>query len=71
MRLGDDPLANARVQRPAYHRREQVASVSVREPVEPQLRQPGQCVELTRLTLGEHEDDRLRLEAPGHEREDL
>ena len=71
MRLGDDPLANALVQWPAYHGREQLARLRVRQSFELQLRQPGQRVELARLTHGEYEDDRLRLEAPGYEGEHL
>ena len=44
---------------------------AVRQPVEPQLRQPGQLVGLDRLTDREHERDRLRLQAPRYEGEDL
>jgi len=71
MRLSDDPLPHTLVQGPADYRREQRIRVGFRQPSEPQLRQPGQLVELTRPTLREHEDDRLRLQAPRHEREHL
>jgi hypothetical protein len=71
MRLSDDPLPHTLVQGPADYRREQRVRVGLRQPFEPQLRQPGQLVERTRPTLREHEDDRLRLQAPRHEREHL
>ena len=71
MRLSDDPLPHTLVQGPADDRREQRIRVGFRQPFEPQLRQPGQLVELARPTLREHEDDRLRLQAPRHEREHL
>ena len=71
MRLSDDPLPHTLVQRPADYRREQRIRVGFRQPFEPQLRQPGQLVELTLPTLREHQDDRLRLQAPRHERKHL
>ena len=71
MRLSDDPLPHTLVQGPADHRREQRIRVSIRQSFEPQLRQSRQLVELTRPALREHEDDRLRLQAPRHEREHL
>ena len=71
VRLGDELLGDALVERPAHHRAEQLARVDVRKSLERQLRQASQRVELVRLTLGEHEDDRLGCEAPGNEGEHL
>jgi hypothetical protein len=69
VRLGDESLSNALVERPAHDRAEQLARLDVRESYEPQFGQPGQRVALVPLALSEHEDDRLRLEPPGDERE--
>ena len=71
-RLGDDPVAHALVQRPAAPPTpSSVARVAVRQAFEPQLRQPGQRVELAGLAHGEHQRDRLRQQAPRHEGEHL
>jgi len=46
-------------------------SEMIRKPFEAQLRQSRERVESARIALREHEDDRLRLQASGHEREHL
>ena len=66
-RLGEDPLAHARVQRRADDRREELARRRVRKPGEPQIRQPRQLVGIGRLTHREQQQDRLGLQAPGDE----
>ena len=71
MGLSDDPLPHTLVQRPPDHRREQRIRVSIRQSFDPQLRQARQLVELIRPALREHENDRLRMQAPRHEREHL
>ena len=43
----------------------------VRQPLQRQIRQPGQFVRLARLTLREKQHNRLRLQAPRHERQHL
>ena len=48
-----------------------VARILVREPLQPQVGQARQFVEFGCLPYGEQQDDRLRLDAPGHERQHL
>ena len=70
-RLGDESLAHALVQRHTHHRGEQFARVGVRQPFEPQLRQPRQLIELARLALREHEARSTLPQPPGDERKHL
>jgi hypothetical protein len=73
-RLGEDPIPHPVIEWPADGRREQLARASGRQLPQRQVRQPGQLVKLARLArlaLREQQRNRLRLQAPGHEREHL
>ena len=70
-RLGEYPIPHATIEWPADGRLEQLARATGRQFPERQIRQPGQVVKLARLALREQQDDRLRLQAPRHEREHL
>ena len=70
-RLGEYPVLHAVIEWPADGRREQVARATGRQPPQRQIRQPGDLVKLARLALREQQHNRLRLEAPRHEREHL
>ena len=70
-RLGDDPLAHDRVDRPRECRGEQGAGVGAVESLEPELRQARQLTPLGWLADREQECDSLRQQPPRHEPEDL
>ena len=59
----------ALIERRADDRGEQLARILVREPLQPQVRQPRQFIELGGSADGEQQHDRLRSEPPGHERQ--
>jgi hypothetical protein len=59
------------VQRRGGGRRDQLARERLRQPIELEHGQPCEVVGVVGLALREQEDDRLRLQAPGQERQDL
>jgi hypothetical protein len=66
-RLGDDPVADLRIQREPHRRVQQRAGVLVAQAVHHEL---GKVLELLdRLARGEHDPDRLRQQATGDEGE--
>ena len=54
-RLGDDLVADPRVDRPGQHRVQQRARIGLRQPADRQLRQPGQVA--ARVPGGENQAD--------------
>jgi hypothetical protein len=71
VRLGDDPVAHALVDRARDDGREQRARVLLAETGERQLRQPVELAPPNRLTDGEDQRDRFSEQPPGYEAEDL
>ena len=67
--LGDDPVADPRVDRSWQHRIQQGPRVGVAEAADLELVEPGQLV-VQAVADGEHHHDRFRLQPPGDERED-
>ena len=70
-RFGESPVAHTRVHGSAEDRREQPSRRAVGQAGQPQLGQPRQLLHDARLALREQEEDRLRRQAPRHEREHL
>jgi len=71
LRLGDDPVAHPRVQRPADDRVEQRLRVGRRQAPDRHLRDPGQREVGIDASSGEHQGDRLRRQTAGDEPEHL
>ena len=67
--LGDDLVADPRVQRPGQHRVQQRARIGLLQPLDHQLRQPRQLV--ARNASREDQADRFRRQATRNEPEDL
>ena len=70
-RLGNDSIADRRVEPARCRRREQGSGVSVAEGSHGKLGQTRQLRNLDRVARDEEEYDRLRGKAPGHEAQDL
>ena len=70
-RLGQNPVADPRVQWPADSRRQHRARVVVAEPVDEELRQAGELVRVAWLADGEHHGDPLGQQSPRDERQCL
>jgi hypothetical protein len=72
-RLGDDPVAHVLSQRCADRRGQQRPRVGLAEPLQAQLGQPRERVDVAAAVVphGEHERQLLRRYSPRHEGEDL
>ena len=70
-RFGDDPVAHPLVQRPADHRGQERARITITEALDHQFRQPSQPLRFGGWADGEHQRDRLREQAARDELERL